>query len=521
VTQRRNPVPPTDYTALSDEILTAFAHLPWLLGGERQEPEELLAALANESARLVEWSDSPKFTLMVRQPEALAELVASCLLQSWPHWRLVVIGAAKSSAVPDDPRIIFATDGASAGAQSDIVAELPASAWLHPQCLGLVARIFATEPTSARVATDCAEWRRQDGVLTIERLKRQPAVFTESLSPTPPLVFFRRYHGSNTIRTVQAIGYAVREFSLATVAANSQPTSSTKVVAIVPFKNAAAMTLRCLEGLERQTLPDGCQLLVQLVDHDSLAAETAQIKSWIAAKRLHHYELASYRGAFNYARLNNWAVRQHNSSADYFWLLNNDVELTQPDSLIAMLQAFAAAPKLAVCGMRLLYPDGQTVQHNGVRIVRKPGGYFCTSHEGGSDGSRVCSSVTFASALVRAEVWRTLGGMDEVYFANAYSDADFCLRAQQQGFGVYFCGNATGVHHESLSRGHADEDLEAVMFSERHAALLAKMACADISARSEELAGKPLRYVWADQANDALKKIAGPWHRLVKSALRR
>ena len=66
--------------------------------------------------------------------------------------------------------------------------------------------------------------------------------------------------------------------------------------------------------------------------------------------------------------------------------------------------------------------------------------------------AREVSAVTGACLLIRAGLYRQLGGMDES-FAVALNDVDLCLRVRQSGHKVIYCPEATLFHFESLSLG--------------------------------------------------------------------
>ena len=63
------------------------------------------------------------------------------------------------------------------------------------------------------------------------------------------------------------------------------------------------------------------------------------------------------------------------------------------------------------------------------------------------------SAVTGACLMVKAELYRKLGGLDEQQFAVSYNDVDFCLRLRQAGYLNVFTPYAEAYHYESKSRG--------------------------------------------------------------------
>jgi GT2 family glycosyltransferase len=124
---------------------------------------------------------------------------------------------------------------------------------------------------------------------------------------------------------------------------------------------------------------------------------------------------------------------------------------------------------------RYLYPN-ETVQHAGV--VVGPRGLAAHVHRGKPSAdygfigrialSHEITAVTAAGMLVRASVFREVGGFDEVSFKVAYNDVDLCLRIRAAGYRVVYCAEMVAIHYESLSRGSDERpENEARFFQEQ------------------------------------------------------
>jgi len=126
--------------------------------------------------------------------------------------------------------------------------------------------------------------------------------------------------------------------------------------------------------------------------------------------------VVDYRQPFNYSAINNFAI-EHVSS-EYLCLLNDDIEVIEPDWLSEMM-SLAVRPGVGAVGARLLYGD-DTVQHGGVMLgvmgvanhlhkhqrVESPG-YF-----GRLQLVQELSGVTAACMLVSRETYKSVGGLD-------------------------------------------------------------------------------------------------------------
>ncbi len=251
-----------------------------------------------------------------------------------------------------------------------------------------------------------------------------------------------------------------------------------RLLVVVPFKDQVETTIKCLESIERQE--HTLDLLVVLVNNRSAKPVTRpRLLDWMANPRTARYELLDHDGAFNFARLNNSAIARFGHERDLFLFMNNDVELSAHQALQVMAMQLLADRGIGFVGIKLYYPGGNDVQHGGVRFVEDKygSGYYMISHARHSsefvDTERVSLCVTFACAMTRRETYQRLGGLEEVFFPNSLGDADICLRALDAGYRNYYLGSLTGIHHESISRGNVNEDVEYSAFHERHGQIIA------------------------------------------------
>jgi GT2 family glycosyltransferase len=162
-------------------------------------------------------------------------------------------------------------------------------------------------------------------------------------------------------------------------------------------------------------------------------------------------------GEFNFSRLNNLALPH--VRGDFILLLNNDIEIIEPEWLTEMVRV-ACRPDVGCVGAKLLYPDGR-IQHGGLvtgiggvaghvlrGMARNDGHYFNwlnVTHD--------VSAVTAACLLVATHLYRELGGLNELQLAVAFNDVDFCLRVRELGRRNIYVASAVLTHHESVSRG--------------------------------------------------------------------
>jgi len=241
------------------------------------------------------------------------------------------------------------------------------------------------------------------------------------------------------------------------------PTEAPMVSIVIPTRDQTSSLQKCLDGIFHRT--DYPTFEVIVLDNESHDSETLEF--FAALQKRDRVRVERIGGEFNYSRLNNRGVGL--SRGSLIALLNNDVEVFQPDWLSEMVSR-VLQPEVAMVGARLWYPNG-TIQHGGV-IVGAGGiaghahvgfrrfqpGYFARAHL-----VQNVPAVTAACALVRREAYIQVGGFDE-NLAVTFNDVDFCLRLREAGYWIVWTPHAELIHYESASRGVDDTTLKQVRF---------------------------------------------------------
>ena len=150
-------------------------------------------------------------------------------------------------------------------------------------------------------------------------------------------------------------------------------------------------------------------------------------------------------------------------------LMNNDIELIEPDSLKEMM-GYCQRQDVGIVGARLLYED-DTIQHAGVIVgIGGIAGHAFKYRKSENDTyfnralvAQDYSAVTAAVMLVKKEVFEEVGGLDES-FVVALNDIDFCLRVRNTGKLVVYNPYACFHHYESKSRGLEDTEEKQARF---------------------------------------------------------
>lgn len=139
-----------------------------------------------------------------------------------------------------------------------------------------------------------------------------------------------------------------------------------------------------------------------------------------------------------------------------FWvLLNSDVEV-DPDWLQPMMDFIKLNPSIAATGPKIL----DYYSRNRFEYAGAAGGYmdkwaypFCRGRlfdtleedQGQYNDAREVFWVSGAAFLVRASVYRELGGLDALLFAHM-EEIDLCWRMKNSGYEVWICPKAKVYH---------------------------------------------------------------------------
>lgn len=226
-------------------------------------------------------------------------------------------------------------------------------------------------------------------------------------------------------------------------------------VSVINFRTGA-MTIRCVRSV--LDTRDGLDLRVCVVDNRSGDGSADEIADWIATLPPDEQErVALVRSATNsgFSGGHNQGIAA--AEAAYHLLLNSDAVL-RPGALRCLLAAAEADPRAGLLAPRLENEDG-TPQVSCFRLptpwselIRGAGSGPVTRllarHEvalGLDPEPDEIGWVSFACVLLRREMTRTLGPMDEGYFLYS-EDMDYCRRARRAGWTIRYVPEARVVH---------------------------------------------------------------------------
>jgi GT2 family glycosyltransferase len=145
-----------------------------------------------------------------------------------------------------------------------------------------------------------------------------------------------------------------------------------------------------------------------------------------------------------FTRANNLLLQK--AKGKYIVLLNPDTEVTS-GWLNALIERAESDARIGIVQPKLLLPNGliDTTGHGwlkwGVPYDRGSG----EVDRGQYDNQTELSSCCFACALIKRQVFRSIGALDERLFI-FFEDVEFCLRAKRAGWRVLYCPTSTVYH---------------------------------------------------------------------------
>jgi len=141
--------------------------------------------------------------------------------------------------------------------------------------------------------------------------------------------------------------------------------------------------------------------------------------------------------------------------ADYFVLLNSDIEVTK-NWIQPVIDLMESDPKIAVCQPKIRsYYEREKFEYAGGAggFMDKFGYPFCrgrifdTTEIDTGQYDDVCEIfwATGAAMFVKASIYKEFGGLDEDFFAHM-EEIDFCWRVKNAGYKVMYCPDSTVFH---------------------------------------------------------------------------
>ncbi len=186
-----------------------------------------------------------------------------------------------------------------------------------------------------------------------------------------------------------------------------------------------------------------------------IVADNASTDDSISFLQSHYPQVEILQNSTNegFAKGYNTALKQ--VTADYYVLLNSDVEVNS-NWIAPIIELMEADASIAACQPKILsYAQKDSFEYAGAAggWLDKFGYPFsrgrifdvCEIDKGQYNDAAPCFWATGAALFVKAAIYHELGGLDEYFFAHQ-EEIDFCWRLQLAGYKVYVQPSSI-VHH--------------------------------------------------------------------------
>ncbi len=218
-----------------------------------------------------------------------------------------------------------------------------------------------------------------------------------------------------------------------------------RVSIVVPVHNHYRMTMHCL----RSVLEHSGDVDYELI----LADDASDDRTASIGERVRNIRISRARRNGGFLRNCNRAAAAARGEALLF--LNNDAAVTA-GWLSALLETLWRADNIGIVGAQLRFGNGLLQEAGG--IVWRDGSGWNFGRMDRADKPeysflREADYVSGACLLIRAGLWRRLGGFDPRYAPAYYEDTDLAFAARAAGYRVLYQPAAVVYHFEGMSHG--------------------------------------------------------------------
>lgn len=243
-----------------------------------------------------------------------------------------------------------------------------------------------------------------------------------------------------------------------------------KVLVVVLNYRTPKLVVRCLETLEQEVGRVG-SVRVVVTDNDSGDGSVELIGSAIEANGWDWCTLMPLPHNGGFCVGNNAGIRPYldtDHAPEYVMLLNPDAYVRE-GAIATLLEFMEARPEVGVAGSRL--EDESGAQAQSAFRFPSPVSEFLEGFKLGvltkllndrqllydlGDEPMAVDWVCGGAMMIRNQVFDEIGLLDEGYFLY-FDDVDFCFRARQAGWDVYYVPTSVVVHLEGQATGIAHE----------------------------------------------------------------
>ena len=231
-----------------------------------------------------------------------------------------------------------------------------------------------------------------------------------------------------------------------------------KLSIIIVSWNTCELTLKCVKSVFKYL--ENINFNIYIVDNNSSDNTVVELEK-LNYKNLY---IIKNKNNLGFAKANNQAIKQ--ATGDFILLLKPDTEFID-DSIIKLIDFAETDSKIGIVGPKLLNPD-KTLQRscrrfpelidqifiqlkfynffpNKISVIKK---YFMLDFD--HNEIREVDQIMGAAMLIKRQVFDNIGFLDEKFWL-VFEEVDFCKRAKDAGWKIYFNPDCQIIHHKEQS----------------------------------------------------------------------
>ncbi|WP_166364058.1 glycosyltransferase family 2 protein [Pseudomonas akapageensis] len=233
-------------------------------------------------------------------------------------------------------------------------------------------------------------------------------------------------------------------------------TERPQVSIIVRSNDDLADLQRCLDSVQQRTRYLRYEILI--VDNNS---QTPQMLEWLERQERPNGRVRVLRSSEHLSPAQQCNAACEMAQGEYLIFLAADAQVVNANWIEALLNQ-AQRPEVGVVGAKLINAEGVVTQAG---LVLGLGGTVGAAFAGQAKDAtgylqrlvveQNYSAVSSACLMIRRELYKAIGGLDEDLFAQTCGDIDLCLKAGEAGFLVVWTPQVQIVHPGTLPSDEA------------------------------------------------------------------
>lgn len=239
-------------------------------------------------------------------------------------------------------------------------------------------------------------------------------------------------------------------------------TTASSISIIINYRDRPDLMFLCLKSIQQQEITAGLQVI--LIDNQSEPHNREEVNRQIETFlpdpiSVQHLK---YDAPFNHSAQTNLGVEH--ATGEVLVMLNNDARFVD-SHVLQSLSDWALTPNMATVGPRVIGLKQRLVA-SGIQVysstAKKPTGICESTVRHLSKTVRGTAGNSFSCAAMTRTTWHQLEGLSMHRFATQYNDADYCLRALEQGFQHLYIGSLTVYHEPGQSENRTRTSTDAL-----------------------------------------------------------